>query len=428
MSKLAQLREHRNAKAQAANALNNKTPADQRMPKADIEALDAILAEIEAIDGEIERETKVARLAAEQTDNLLNRARETATRDPSRHGDESESLRAFMRGGIAGLNDQQRQALRARQNPEIVAALGALAPQIYGAMSTTTPAEGGYTTSPEYMRSLEVAMRAYGAMLQAGDELRTATGSQMNFPTGDPTAEEGEIVGQNSGANTGETTVGNIAIDVYRYSSKKIALPWELVQDSFIDFEAYISEILSMRLGRKYGKDCTIGTGTAMPWGIVPRATLGKTGITGQTTSVIYDDFIDLEHSVDPAYRAMPGVGWMFHDSTLAKVRKLKDLEGRPIFVPGYETGNPGGAPDRLLNKPIYINQDMAPMAANAKSILYGAFKKYKLRKVMDLTLFRFTDSAFTLNGQIGFCAFQRCGGNLVDVGGAVKHYANSAT
>lgn len=109
-------------------------------------------------------------------------------------------------------------------------------------------------------------------------------------------------------------------------------------------------------------------------------------------------------------------------------VRKIKDSQGRPIFVPGYEQGNPGGAPDRLLNRPITINDDVAAMAANAKSILAGDFRKYKIRRVMDLTIFRMTDSAFTLNGQVGFVAFQRMGGNLIDAGGAVKHYANSAT
>ena len=67
-------------------------------------------------------------------------------------------------------------------------------------------------------------------------------------------------------------------------------------------------------------------------------------------------------------------------------------------------------------------------MAANAKSILFGDFRKYIVRDVMDLTLFRMTDSAFTLLGQVGFVAFMRSGGNLVDAGGAVKYYQNSAT
>ena len=70
----------------------------------------------------------------------------------------------------------------------------------------------------------------------------------------------------------------------------------------------------------------------------------------------------------------------------------------------------------------------MAAMAANAKSILFGDFGKYLIRDVMDVTLFRMTDSAFTLKGQVGFVAFCRSGANMVDNGGAIRHYANSAT
>lgn len=424
-SKLAQLREARNVKAQAANDLNNAHPGDRAMPKAEIDKLNAMLAEIEAIDEDIATQSRLAKLAAEQTDNLLQRH----TLDPSKQSDESKALRAFLGGGLQALSPEQRNAMLARITPEMRTGLFnglPVAPQ--GAMSTTTPAEGGFTVATEYMRSLEVAMKAYGGILQACAEIRTGSGATMNFPTGDPTAETGEIVGQNSPATLGETTVGNVGLDVYRYSSKKIALPWELTQDSFIDFEGYIQEVLAQRLGRILATHLTTGTGTGQPRGIVTAATLGKTGTTGQTLTVLYDDLVDLEHSVDPAYRSMPGVGWMMHDSSLKVVRKIKDTQGRPIFVPGYEQGNPGGAPDRLLNRPIFISQEMPVMAANAKSILFGAFKQYKHRRVMDLTIFRFTDSAFSLNGQVGFCAFQRNGGNLVDPGLAVRYYANSAT
>lgn len=427
MSKLAQLRERRNAKALEAKALNDKYPADQRMPKAEAEALDAILAEIEAIDDEIGRETRYAKLASEQTDRLLHRIRDDATRDPARHSPHAQALRAYLTGGIAALTDEQRHELRSRVTPEISATWGGLAsPQ--AAMSTTTPAEGGYTVATEYMRSLEEAMKAYGGMLEAATSIQTSSGATMNFPTADATAEVGEIVGQNAAATTGDTTFGNTALDVYKYSSKKIALPWELLQDSFLDIEAYIQGLLAMRIGRILNQHATTGSGTGQPRGIVTAAPLGRTGTTGQTTSVIYDDLVELEHSVNRAYRGLPGVGWMMADSSLKVVRKLKDGQQRPIFVPGYETGVPGGAPDTLLGRPIYINDDVPAMAANAKSILFGAFRKYVVRRVMDMTLFRMTDSAFTLNGQVGFVAFQRIGGNLIDAGGAVKHYANSAT
>lgn len=417
MSKLAQLRERRNAKAQEANTLNAKFPADQRMPSAEANQLDALLAEIEAIDADITREGRLAKLASEQTDNLLNRVRDDATRDPSKHSESAKALRAFLGGGISGLSDQQRQEMLARQTPDIRAA-----------MSTTTTTEGGYTVATEYQRSLEAAMKAYGGMLEVASIINTGSGADMNFPTADATAEVGEIVGQNSAATAADTTFGNTALSVYKYSSKKIALPWELVQDSFLDIEAYIQGVLAVRLGRITNTHFTTGTGSGQPRGIVTGAALGKTGTTGQTLTVIYDDLVDLEHGINRAYRSSPGFGFMMADSSLKVVRKIKDSNGRPIFVPGYEQGNPGGAPDRLLNRPVTINDDVAAMAANAKSILMGDFRKYVIRKVMDLTMFRMTDSAFTLNGQVGFVAFQRIGGNLIDAGGAVKYYANSAT
>ncbi len=417
MSKLVQLREQRNLKAKAANELNGKYPADQRMPAAEAERLDAVLAELEAIDDEIARENRIAQLAADtpaaQHQALLN----AATRDPSRQGEESTALRAFLSGGLMNMAEDDRARMLARQTPDI-----------RNAMSTTTAAEGGYTTAIEYQRTLEAAMKAFGGMRAVASQIRTATGTTMNFPTADATAEIGEIVGQNVAVAAGDTTFGNTSMDVYKYSSKKIALPFELVQDSFIDIETYVQGVLAMRLGRITNTHFTTGTGSSQPRGIVVGAASGKVGTTGQTLTVIYDDLVDLEHSVDPAYRNNPGVGYMMHDSSLKVIRKIKDGNQRPIFVPGYEQGNPGGAPDRLMGRTIQINQDMATMAASAKSILFGQFSKYLIRDVMDLTLFRMTDSAFTLLGQIGFVAFMRSGGNLVDAGGAVKYYQNSAS
>jgi len=417
MSKLSALRDLRNTKAKEANDINNKYAADVRMGAEDATKLDNVLAEIEAIDTDIGREKRREQLAAEDPANIQASILNAATKDPSKQSDEAKALRAFMTGGIMNMSEGDRARMLARQTPDI-----------RNAMSTTTTTEGGFTVATEYQRSLETAMKAYGGMRTVATRIQTGSGATMNFPTSDPTAEIGEIVGQNTAVTALDTTFGNTALDTYKYSSKKIALPFELIQDSFIDIEAYVQAVLAMRLGRIQNTHYTVGTGSGQPRGIVTGAASGKVGTTGQTLTVIYDDLVDLEHSVDPAYRAQPGVGYMMHDSSVKVIRKIKDSQGRPIFVPGYETGNPGGAPDRLMGRPITVNQDVAVMAANAKSILFGQFSKYIIRDVMDLTLFRMTDSAFTLLGQVGFVAFMRTGGNLVDAGGAVKFYANSAT
>lgn len=297
---------------------------------------------------------------------------------------------------------------------------------IRNAMSTTTGAEGGFTVPAEVSKMVIDALKAYGGMRDVATILPTESGNALTYPASDGTAEEGEIVGENAAATTGEITFSNVPLNPFKYSSKKIALPVELIQDSAIDVIAFVVNRLATRLGRITNKHYTIGTGTGQPWGIVNRASAGKVGTTGQTVTVIYDDLADLFYSVNRAYRR--GSAWSLADTSLRNIRKIKDTAGRPIFTPGYEAGITQDAPDLLMGKPIVINDDVPAMAANAKSILFGDHKQYTIRDVAGSTAIRrFDDSAFALNGQVGFCGWQRTGGNLLDTA-AVKFYQNSAT
>lgn len=402
-----------------------KTPAwnDEHQKK-----YDTAMAEIADIDASIKRHTAAMNvIGAKDGENgfISDDARNEFTRTPGAHSSHSAALRNFMRNGLQGLDADQMQAMRARQSVGDIAS-AMLLPQ--AAMSTTTGSEGGFTVAQEYYRQLTEAQKMFGGIRKVAEIMQTGTGATMNFSATDATSETGEILGQNTPGSSQDTVLQNITLDVFKYGSKDIALPFELIQDSMFDLDAYISKLLGLRIGRITSQHFTVGTGTAQPRGIVTAAQAGKIGATGQTTTVTYDDLVNLEHAVDPIYRNQANVGYMMHDQSLKVVRTLKDTQGRPIFVPGYEIGNPGGAPDRLMGRPIYISQEMPTMAANAKSILFGLFSEYKIREVMDLTLFRFTDSAYIKKGQIGFMAMNRQGGNLIDVGGAVKHYQNSAT
>lgn len=426
---LQALRERRDALARNLNDLVDDKKTPEWKPDHQNQ-YDQAMAEIGDIDAKISRHNNamaaIGAAAAEgsQVDDGL---RDRFTRTQGAHGnpEETRALRAYLAGGMANMAPEDVRRMRARQQVGDIAAAMSM-PQ--AAMSTTTPAEGGYTVATEYYRELTTAMKAYGGLRNVASIIRTGTGADMNFPAADATSEEGEIVGQNASVTAGDTNFANLQLAVFKYSSKKIAVPFELIQDSMFDIEAYIREVLAMRIGRITSKHFVTGNGTTQPKGIITAATLGKAGATGSATSFTYDDLVDLQHSVDPVYRGGPGVCFLMHDTTMAAARKIKDLNGRPIFVPGYEQGNPEGAPDRLLGNPVIIDQGIPTMAANAKSIAFGDCSRYKIREVMDLTLFRMADSGFLLNGQIGFVAFNRQGGNLIDVGGAVKYFQNSAS
>jgi len=404
MNSIQALREQRAAIGKDLHALVNK--AD--FSAADQAVYDSKIAEVDEIDAKIARISAVnERVAAQAVDERAVEATARAVRDNG--GDPRAVFQKWLRGGDTALN----------------AADWAV---VHNTMSTTTNSEGGFTVATEVATSVLEALKAYGGMRAVADVLQTAQGNPINFPTSDGTSEVGELIGENTTATSADVVFGVKTLSTYKYSSKIVTVPFELLQDSSVDVEALVRARLATRLGRITNTHFTTGSGTGQPNGIVTASSLGKTGANGQTTSVTYDDLVDLQHSVDPAYRAGGNAKFMMNDATLRSIRKLKDGQSRPIFVPGYEVGVPGGAPDTLLGSPIVINQDVASMAANAKSILFGDFSFYKIRDVMDVSLFRFTDSAYTKLGQVGFLAWMRSGGQFVDAGGAVKYYANSAT
>ena len=307
------------------------------------------------------------------------------------------------------------------------AGLPAGAARVSNAQSVGTLSEGGYAVSPEYQATIIETMKAYGGMRAVADNIRTATGGNIPYPAGDATGEIGEQLDEGSTAADLDTSFGVVNLPSFVYDSKVIPVSNQLLQDSFVDIEAYVKKVLAVRIARILNQKFTTGSGTATPFGVVAASTLGAVGAAGSTVTVTYQKLIDLQHSVNSAYRTLPNVGFMMHDLSVAVMRKILDGAGRPIFVPGYETANNLSAPNTLLGAPIYINDDMPVMAANAKSILFGAFSKYMIRDVMDLVLHRFTDSAYARKNQVGFLGFQRHGGTLLDVA-AVKYYQNSAT
>jgi HK97 family phage major capsid protein len=398
---LQAMRERRNALVQEAKNLNAQHTGSW---PADVAAkYDALIGEIGQIDDSIIRQQKVLDLEADNkfADFLKQTGGQESEVKASQHA-------RFLRNGFGGLTADESRAVR---NTMSVGGAGS---------------EGGYTVQTDVVKQVLNALKAFGGMRQVAQIIQTEQGNPMNYPTSDGTSEVGEIVSENSAASALDASFGTLPLNVYKYSSKIITVPFELLQDSAIDVEGFVNDRIVTRLGRIQNTHFTTGTGSAQPNGVVTAAGVGKTGATGSTLTVAYTDLIDLQHSVDPAYRA--NAKFMMHDSTIKAIRKLVDGNSRPLWVPDFDGGITGGMGGTLAGCQVVINQQMPVMAASAKSILFGDFSYYKIRDVMAMSLFRFTDSVYTSKGQVGFLAWARAGGNLIDVGGAVKAYANSAT
>lgn len=289
---------------------------------------------------------------------------------------------------------------------------------------STTDAAGGYSIRPEFFPTLETAMKAYGAVRQAATVIPTTSGDTMTFPTANDTGNTGAILGENSQVSTQDITFAAMTLDAYKYTSKEILVSIELLNDSAFPLESWLADRLAERLGRITNTHFTTGDGSSKPNGIVTASTLGKTGAGGQLTSVIYNDLVDMEHAVDPAYRTQ-GCAWMFNDAVLKSVKKLVDSGSKPIW---YADIAGGGQPSSILGYPYYINQDVAVPAASAKSMLFGRLAKYVVREVVGLTMLTLRERYADYH-QVAFLGFLRTDGDLLDAGThPVVHFVHAGS
>lgn len=373
---------------------------------------DNAMAEIDKIDAALKRINDAnAKVAEDASTQSVADAADRLARNQRKP--ELAIYSKWLKGGDSALNAEDWATIR-------------------NIMSTTTGSEGGFTVQSEVAAQLIDSLKAFGGMRSVATILRTETGNPLSFPTSDGTSEVGEWIAENTTATAADPAFGSRSLPVYKASSKIAAVPFELLQDSQIDIEGFVNARLATRLGRITNTGYTVGTGTAQPTGLITAAATGFTApnATSQVTAIIYDSIISLIHSVDPAYRALNNCKFMMNDASIRVIRQIKDTANRPIFVPGYD-GTSGGAalsaPDTLCGYPIVVNQDVAVMAAGARSIAFGDFSYYYIRDTMDISMFRFTDSAYAKLGQVGFLAWMRSGGNLLDLG-AVKLFVNAAS
>ncbi|MFA9232067.1 MAG: phage major capsid protein [Microgenomates group bacterium] len=404
------LRERRGTIAAALKELVAKPEFDAVTDQA---TYDNAMAEVDKIDASIKRINDAnAKLAEDASNHSVADVAARIGRDKGKP--EMTLYSKWLKSGDNGLSAAEWADIR-------------------NTMSTTTTTEGGFTVQSDVAAALIDALKDFGGMRSVATILRTEKGNPLSFPTSDGTSEVGEWIAENVTATALDPVFGSRSLPVYKASSKIAAVPFELLQDSQIDIEAFVNGRLAARLGRITNTGYTVGTGTAQPTGLITAATAGVTAAnaTSQVSAIIYDSVVNLIHSVDPAYRVLGNCRFMMNDASIKVIRQVKDTAGRPIFVPGYD-GTHGNlpafsAPDTLCGYPIVTNQDIAVMAAGAKSIAFGDFSYYYIRDAMDISMFRFTDSAYAKLGQVGFLAWMRSGGNLLDTG-AVRLFVNAAT
>lgn len=381
---------YRNARNENRDVTEDENARFDRLEQ-DFSSLDKQIRQLEAL------EARAAELALASGPGRT--AEPIEARDEDSETNYRSAFKKFMRYGTKGLTPNEAAMVEKRAQ-------------------TVTTTGGGYLIPTGFANQIEVVMKYFGPMMDSAvtGELLTESGNPLNYPTLNDTSNTGRLLAINTQVTNTDMTFGNVQFDAYKYSSDLLLIPFELMQDSAIDIEGLVANGLGERLGRIMNTHLTTGNGSTQPNGVVTASTAGKTAASA--TAITAAELVDLIHSVDRSYRQGPKAGFMLNDLTLAAIKKLTlgTSDATPLWTPSIRDGEP----DRIWGYPYWINNDMATIATTAKTVLFGDFSKYLVRKVAGMRMLRMNERYGDYD-QIGFVAFMRIDGDLI-ASGSIKH------
>ena len=386
--------ERANVFAQAEDFLARSDRGDE-LSAEDLASWDRANKRAEELRAQAENAERTSKIAAsfDQIDEAAERAAADSARTPEERDNakaHGEAFAAYLRDGESGLSAEHRSVLQAQTR----------------AQGTTSGSVGGYAVPEGFWAKVTETRKFYAMVAELAEVVTTDSGASLPWPTNNDTSNTGRLLAENAQVTETALSFGQATLDAYTFSSDLILVSLQLAQDAGIDLPSFIARKAGERLGRIENSYFTTGSGSSEPQGFITGATTGKT--TAGATAIIYNELIDLVHSVDVAYRS--NATFVMHDLVLAYVRKIRDDSGgsglgRPIWEPSIQVGQP----DSLLGFPVKVNNFMASTVATTnKTIAFGDFRAaLALRRVNGGQLMtlreRYADYL-----QIGYFAFER--------------------
>lgn len=386
MSKVLELKEKRAKAWEAAKAfLDSKQGSNGLMAAEDAATYDKMEAEVVDLGKEIDRLERQAVIDAE----LAKATSTPITNKPNTQpGGETKTGRAT--------DEYKRAFWNSMRNKNSY--------EIQNALSIGTDSEGGYLVPDEYEKKLVEALEDEVFFRSLATVIKTSSGDRK-IPI---VTSKGEAAWIDEGGQFPESddSFGQTSIGAHKLATM-IKVSDELLNDSVFNIEQYISKEFGRRIGTKEEEAFFIGDGTGKPIGIFNKTGGADIGVTAATTSITFDDVMDLYYSLRAPYRNK--ATWLLNDSTVKAIRKLKDGNGNYIWQPSVREGEP----DRILNRPYRTSIYVPELAAGNRVMAFGDYSYYWIADRQGRS-FKRLNELFATTGQVGFLASERVDGKLI--------------
>lgn len=178
------------------------------------------------------------------------------------------------------------------------------------------------------------------------------------------------ITAEGSAISESDPTVTSITLGAYAYKFL-CQFSNELVDDNTVNFQTAFAQQAANGIANAIAAHYATGSGTAQPEGIMTNATSGVTGGTGVAGAPTYANIISLYGSLPSQYRATSA--FIMNSATFTHAANLTDTTGRSLVLPSMVDG----APDTLLGRPLYLDNNIPSYGTGVKSIWFGSMQDY---------------------------------------------------
>lgn len=286
------------------------------------------------------------------------------------------------------------------------------------AMSVGSDPDGGFLV-PDQVEA-EVGRRlAALSPIRAIADVREVSGSVLKKPFAVSGPQVGWVGETAARPQTDASTLAELSFPTMELYAMPAATP-SLLDDSAVNIEDWIASEVELAFAQQEGAAFVAGDGVNKPKGFMSEpvveesnwswGNLGsvKTGADGAfSASDGSDALIDLIYTLKAGYRQ--NASFVMNRRSQAAIRKLKDADGNYLWQPPAAVG----AKASLMNFAIAEAEDMPDIAAGAKAIAFGDFKRGYL--IVDRLGLRILRDPFSAKPYVLFYTTKRVGGGVQD-------------
>ncbi|MEM6603134.1 MAG: phage major capsid protein [Pseudomonadota bacterium] len=279
-------------------------------------------------------------------------------------------------------------------------------------------AEGGFLVSPMLFSTIQAQTNELSPMRNLAN-IVTARAGSVEFLLDPDHYSAGWASETGARSETSTSLIRKVTIKAHDlYAMPKVTQ--RLLDDNLFNLEEWISRRIGEKFSDAENRAFVNGDGVDKPIGFLRKTHIDqeswswgnigyiKTGdADGLPASNTFDVLVDTIYALDTQYRS--GAAWIMNSKTAAILRKVKDADGRYLWVDqGGSTQNP-----MLMGYKVVINEEMPDIGAGQTPIAFGNFMRGYT--ILDVNSVRILRDPYTAKPNVFFYAVKRVGGDVTD-------------